>query len=447
MYCRNCGSYNSDDAKFCHNCGQKLTFSVQNTEAPENTGSINNTENNAGMNNAQNNPGKNNAGNTPGMNNTGMNNAGMNNPGNTFGIDNAGNNAGMNNTANTFGMNNAQNNAGMNNTGNNAGMNNYSYGGAAPYAPPVPPVPPAPPVYRQPAYGYSQQNRRPNPLYPILRKHASSGIFLAGSILFIVSILLIAVNNIIVIINPAMGLDGIIERLHRFLPLAAQQFTGVFQPSYSYMRHVFYYPIAPGTVLLMIGSLVSMVPPLLAFIGMLTVRSDAEKSKKTGGFMRTNGFSLIKGVNIYMLVILCLAAAALLIVFLIASVASLIADDPGLGALSMGATLALIAFLIVIAVFEIVFVAKVIKMLNGFRRFAAGGAAYTNVSMFVIVFGFITAGVELLSSAAMLFVSPIGFIAYLLNALAFILILIALCRYRSEINRALIARNTQQPLY
>ena len=421
MYCRNCGSYNSDNSKFCHNCGQKLPVPAQDTGTADNTETPENTENNGSINNTE-------------------NNAGMNNPENTFDMNNMENNAG------NGGMNDAQNNAGMNNPGNNAGINNYSYGGAASYTPPVPPAPPAPPVYRQPAYGYSQQNRGPDPLYPILRKHASSGIFLTGSILFIVSILLIAVNNIIVIINPAMGLDGIIGRLHRFLPLAAQRFTGAFRPSYSCMSYT-YYRIAPATVLLMIGSLVSMVPPLLAFIGMLTVRSDAVKSKKAGVLMRTNGFSLIKGVNIYMLVILCLAAAALLIVFLIAAVASLVANPSGLGGLSMAATLILIASLILMAVLEIVFLAKVIIMLNGFRRFAAGGAAYTNVSMFVIVFGFITAGVELLSSVVMIFVSPVGFIAYLINAAAFILILIALCRYRSEINRALIARNTQQSAY
>ena len=387
MYCRNCGSYNSDSTEFCTNCGQPLHPPVQDTEKTENPANTVNPESTGFM-------------------------GGAENPGNPE---------------------------------NTGGMNNNFYGNNAS---PVPPAPPAPPVYQSGAAG-QQPGSKSDPYYPILRKYAASKLFFAGMILFAVGIVLSTVAGIISAFNGEIigGIGDIIEGLPEIIPPGPEQFTGIYAASYMPCA----YP--PGVVqtdamlipTAIINAVLTAVPGIIVLIGLLTIRNDALKSKGTIGSIRTKGFSLVKGVQIYSLVALCIAAAILLpilVFFIVLSASPDIAGDSQLEMIILAVFMAVL--LIPIFVLGIIFQAKVIKMLNAFKKFAADGVPYIKPSLFVIVFGFIAAGNSLVGCLELIALSIPLFIASVTSGLAMLFMLITLSQYRSEMLRVSTAQNMQR---
>ena len=363
MYCRNCGSYNSDSAEFCTNCGQPLRPPVQNAENPESTGFMENAEN----------PG------TP------------------------------------------------ENTG---GMNNNFYGNNAA---PVPPAPPVPPAYQSGAFNI-RRCPGPDPYYLILRKYASSKLLLAAIILFGMSIALNIANYFILFpkIN-GIGVD---------FPGAET----VINTEVIISEGIFF-----GTSIL-IMCVYALLPTIFMFTGMLLIRIDALKSAKTNGFMRKRGFSLINGIHIYMLVKTSILACMLSLAFIFSIILSCISfKETGTKDIFQSDEFAIIItmiFLLIPTVLGIIFQAKVIKTMNGFKQFAAGGAPYKKPSLYVIVFGFIGAGILLIFSGVMMFVWSLQYSAPVLiwaftAALASIFILTVLTKYRKEMLHIPAAQNAQ----
>ena len=195
----------------------------------------------------------------------------------------------------------------------------------------------------------------------------------------------------------------------------------------------------------------SLLPTVFMFTGMLLIRVDALKSAKTNGFMRKRGFSLINGIHIYMLVKTSMNACMLFLLFILSIILSCISvKETGNKDIFQSGGFAIITViaLLIPTVLGIIFQAKVIKTMNGFKQFAAGGAPYKKPSLYVIVFGFIGAGILLIFSGVMMFVWSLQYSAPVLiwaftAALASIFILTVLTKYRKEMLHIPAAQNAQ----
>lgn len=321
-------------------------------------------------------------------------------------------------------------------------------------------------------------NAYPSRYYSILIKFASSKLFLAGIILFGISILIGIVSDTAAVSVP---LEEIIKRLPKFLRFGAPRLTGASGVSLMSLLNLQIQPALPDlpnwangvmSVSTKIGGVTGMIPSILIFAGMLMTYTAAVKSGKNGAFIRTDGLSLIKGVQIYMLVVTCLIAALVLLMLVLTLILIPVIGSAVTGTDIFPVTAGkipkyfLIAVIIAAAVcvigtfvFQIVFQAKVIGILSKLKNFAAGGAPYIKPSMFVIVLGFIGAGSQLLSAIGMFLIAVLGvcglfpapgmllsasfaFVSGIAGGTAGILLTAVLYRYRKEMIRAQAARSS-----
>lgn len=257
----------------------------------------------------------------------------------------------------------------------------------------------------------------PNPVIALIKKVASSSVFLAGAILYTVYTFFgfLASTSVGSLVNTFAQMmemtDAPLEEIQEMTNMLST-LTG------------------PITV----ASLVGMLPAVLITVAVWLIYSAGKDSISES--MKTTGLTIIKVIAIIQLVLLCIGCGLGIIAFLLLAV--LLPNIPGLfeesfstmsydysysadlpAEMGIGILVAVcVIYIIILAItltVGILFNVSAIKTLNGVKTSAETGKPFRKISMFLIVMMFISAGSNILSFT--LSGIAIG-VAYILFAIA-----------------------------
>lgn len=170
---------------------------------------------------------------------------------------------------------------------------------------------------------------------------------------------------------------------------------------------------------------VSNVPSIILTIGMWLMYSSARSSS----VMNTTGLTMIRGISIFYLVMMCIVCGIFALCGLVIMYAALISAFE----LMIG-----IAFIIIIigcgllALF-IVFFAKLVVMLGRIRNTLITGVADDRISSFVAVMCFVLAGINFISSLQFILFDFLTFVSGIVTVASMIIFGVLIFSYRSMI--------------
>ncbi len=258
-------------------------------------------------------------------------------------------------------------------------------GEAAPAATPVQPDAQAE-VYTAPV----------NPIVSMVKALASSPLFLVAAIAFSASVLFSIISS--ATFAPTV-LYGVLDSLYEYLPYEVAD--GIWEFAVRFMG---------GNIL---SKIISSLPAILITCGLWMIFAAAKNRFMPG--MKTGGFTLIRVITIISLVGVCLGAAAVEIILLVALIAS---------AQYIGEAVFIFALLMVLAAivyaFDIIYYAKVSGSLKCAKNAAELGIYPAKISGFVGVICFISAFFTLISGLVSLinFGGIVGLLSTLSSATA-----------------------------
>ena len=198
-----------------------------------------------------------------------------------------------------------------------------------------------------------------------------------------------------------------------------------------------------------IGALIGSIPTILIAIGLWMVYG-ASKAKKPR--VSTGGFTMINAVEIFMMVLISIALAAVCVILVIASLAVREASSymnsfsyygySGADAV-LGFTgtilITVCAILILFCVLAIIYYAKFIGSIRVIKKASNGIVAGKKISLFVIVINFILIGFSVIGLIGNLI--AFNFMTFLTNLLTItfnVLITIALIQMRGRLNQIVV---------
>lgn len=198
-------------------------------------------------------------------------------------------------------------------------------------------------------------------------------------------------------------------------------------------------PSYAGSVLssgAIIGGIIGAIPTILVAVGLWMVYAAAKKDEPG---ISTGGLTLLWVMQIISLVGVCVLAGLLALVLLLALLVGGVAaaDIPdaestaaliviGIGGLIIAGLMALV----------IVYRVKVMKMVNTVRQTLMTGVPSDKISMFVVVFCFISGGFSVISGlSSLLFATYMTALSTLASAVATILFAVAALKYREAMRQ------------
>ena len=198
-----------------------------------------------------------------------------------------------------------------------------------------------------------------------------------------------------------------------------------------------------------IGALIGSIPTILIAIGLWMVYG-ASKAKKPR--VSTGGFTMINAVEIFMMVLISIALAAVCVILVIASLAVREASSymnsfsyygySGADAV-LGFTgtilITVCAILILFCVLAIIYYAKFIGSIRVIKKASNGIVAGKKISLYVIVINFILIGFSVIGLIGNLI--AFNFMTFLTNLLTItfnVLITIALIQMRGRLNQIVV---------
>lgn len=199
------------------------------------------------------------------------------------------------------------------------------------------------------------------------------------------------------------------------------------------------------------------IPTILMAVGLWMFYASCRNVSHGG--VSTSGLTIIKVLMIISMVFLCLAGFIVLIAGFVMAVDPSFLYDYGSyynSYYGLGAGLIIFAVFIVAAVLAlmIVYITRIIKIINRVKRVAKTGMPNNEISMFAVVIFYIMAGFNVISAFSSLgdmYISPLGILASLVSAAAFVVGAIVLMRYKKEMTMLMYSNPptyqgfTQQP--
>lgn len=185
------------------------------------------------------------------------------------------------------------------------------------------------------------------------------------------------------------------------------------------------------------GALVGQIPAILVAVSIWMMYATAVDAP--GKPLQTAGLTIIRVIQIISLVMVCLAALLVLVILVIAMAAIGQLDDAGAAMAVLAVVLVLIA---VIFALDILYYAKLMGLLNNFRRTIRTGMPQGSISTYVAVLTILGGVVSLATFLTGNLFSGLAGVASAVSGIGFGLFLF---RYRDEVRRLEVPR--QQPDY
>lgn len=274
----------------------------------------------------------------------------------------------------------------------------------------------------QQAYVKKEKIYSSNPVINAVKKAASSGVFLAGTICFSVYVLF----QFISLFSGSVYMATVMDIL---------QASGIPYEEYYAVQTAF----SSFSWLIIVAGLIGMAPTILALLGSWLTFGAGKKVNEPG--MDTKGITLIKVITVISFVFYCISMgiAVLMMIFAIILMASLpsiagstagVLDYDAYAATSIASGVFVFVFVIALlviagmAVVNILFYTKGIKTLNSVKASVENGKVMGDISMYFIVMLFIYGGLSVFSGWS-------GFIM----AASYILFAVALINLRSDLKK------------
>ena len=256
-------------------------------------------------------------------------------------------------------------------------------------------------------YGSSPYEQRSTGAFPAIKAQGSSGLFLAGIIIYI----LFQIFNLFSSLFGAFDVDSIVYDL-----------TGEAS--------------AAGNII-MLGVIFSFLISIVMTAGMLMYYVSAKKKQELK--VKTAGLSVCRiaaaisfaavAIGLFIGFVVCIFAAVV-----VSRLKNIYEDNETVELSIVGVWLliGLAALILVIGIFMIMYYVKILVTLKVMISAAKTGTAVRNVSRYVIVFGFIQAGIALIAALVSIF-APAVMITYLLCCAENIIFPIILIKYRKDL--------------
>lgn len=175
-------------------------------------------------------------------------------------------------------------------------------------------------------------------------------------------------------------------------------------------------------------NVIANIPTVLTVIALWMTCTDARRDK-----CRFTGISMLKGLSVFYLVMICIVAVIGGVVILTVCFAMTVAEP-----LLAGFTVVIGLFTIAVPVLFIVFYAKVISTLNAVTETLTAGRPSDRISVFAAVICFII-GAPLCLSVFAVFTTPVSSLVNLLSAASYIIFGMLILNYRNMIREILFA--------
>lgn len=239
------------------------------------------------------------------------------------------------------------------------------------------------PYYAQPAVPYPQQG---TPVHAMLKRFFTSPLFLTAAILM-------SVNVLFQIIAALVPIDAarIVNTLYSSMP---EEFQYFLNPSDLYSALL----DAQGgsTVLSVLGILIGGGLTAAAFwITYISAKNPSVPAAKTAGLTIMKVFTILGLIGMSIAAFVCVIGGIALIVSIAGMSDYRYGSMGDLVSFLLGACIAVLVVGLIVCVFEIIYHAKVLKMLNNAKNAIATGNLFGKASMFVAVINFITAFIAL----------------------------------------------------
>ncbi|MCL2694329.1 MAG: zinc ribbon domain-containing protein [Oscillospiraceae bacterium] len=258
----------------------------------------------------------------------------------------------------------------------------------------------------------------------LVRKHASSPLFLTAIVLLTASIFM----SFISVFMPSNSIMDIIDTVESVLIdegsfsreeqgelvemfAAAREFAVEFQGSVALQEFL------------------SLLPSMLICLGLWLFFKSCNDRKNPG--VRTTGLTIVKGVNIFYFVMILIVFALLII--LSAIISAFISAEFGSDIVGAALVVTLIITSAIVLALLIPYYISMFRIINGARRLLRGEGP-VKFGMFFPVLVFIFSGIGILSSLSFLAYDPLTGLQSMLSALPGFLMAIAYVRFRSEYN-------------
>ena len=258
-----------------------------------------------------------------------------------------------------------------------------------------------------------------NPTLNVIKKVASSPLFLVAIIAYSVQIL----GSVIVAAGSGPLFSGMIYNI-----------------LYEFGADIPYelYDILDGIAMagsgpVIVGTIIGLIPTILICIGLWITYASARSRLSSG--MKTSGLTMIKVITIIQLVGDCLTLAAFEIFLMFAVVAS--------AAEAYGFVVVIFVFIVILGtamyILQIIYLSKIVKSINTAKNTIATGVPSNKVSSFLAVWAFV-------SAAGFIFSLPASFISSAAAITSLICFGLVIFKYKAEMRALMLAQqNTTNP--
>lgn len=202
-----------------------------------------------------------------------------------------------------------------------------------------------------------------------------------------------------------------------------------------------------------VSNIFAAIPAILIAVGLWMFYTSCRNVSHGG--VSTSGLTIIKVLMIISMVFACFAG------FIILIAGFVLAFDPSFyydygsyysSYYNFGAGIIAVAVFVLAAVLAliIVYITRVIKIVNRVKRVATTGMPNNEISMFAVVFFYILAGFNVISAFSSLgnmYISPLGILASLVSAAAFIVGGMVLTKYKREMTMLMYSNPPVYPSY
>ncbi len=275
----------------------------------------------------------------------------------------------------------------------------------------------------QPPYNYATTPSAAAPATPaigVLKKVASSPLFLTGAIAFTLAI----VFNFIRAFTVGSFFGVIMDCLYRFAEL-----TDSYEIYYAICEAEYYLSGISNIITWasVLPTLIGMITSILIAIGLwLTFSAGADKT--TSGFL-TTGLTMIKVMTVISFVFTCIGYGLAVILMLIFTI-GIIASSARFTPIAVILFFVIISVFAVVAVLSILYYVKLIKTINAAKTTARGGNADPYASAYVGVWCFVAAFCNLFSIVTAFTIA--GKLSVLCSVISFCCFGILIFTYRSR---------------
>ncbi len=241
--------------------------------------------------------------------------------------------------------------------------------------------------YTRPGFqpSYNTRVQPATPAIAMLKKVASSPIFLIG-------VIALSMNALLQLLTAATAVSPI----HSFFgALYEFAYSVDFYEMIDFLDDIYYmFAYSRFNALAVVTTLIGMIPLIITIVGLWLIFATGV-SRSNGGFS-TTGVTMVKVINIINLVFACISFGFVAIFVLIAFIALTMAGSEYIP-VAIGVFIVFLIF-IAAAVLSIIYYNKITKSLNAIKFIATTGKPTSYASTFVGVFCFIGAGFTFISS-------------------------------------------------